>query len=306
MYHRVASPHRDPWDIAVPPELFDEQIAHLRKHRSPMSMNELVERLRSETLPADAVAVTFDDGYRDNLLNAKPILASHGVPATVFIATDFVGKSAPFWWDELTGMILESDAPLRHVQACGSDEVTLDWQAAEQADHDLSWKGWDPPQSGRQRAFYEIWRRLQSATPDGRDLVLNSLRRHLKAAEDPLGFPMTAAELEEITAGDLLTLEAHTVTHRALTDLDRAESRREIRESGQQCRALTRRRVDGFAYPYGNFDPEVRNDVAAEAFSWACTTEAVFLDAAKPDLLALPRMAATNVPLQCFTEMLLG
>jgi hypothetical protein len=64
MYHRVAVVQHDPWRLAVDPERFEEQIAYLKHHRTPMSMDELVHRLRSKTLPANAVAVTFDDGYR--------------------------------------------------------------------------------------------------------------------------------------------------------------------------------------------------------------------------------------------------
>src|SRR5216683_863200 len=74
MYHRVAFARHDPWGLAVDPERFEEQIAYAKQHRTPMSMEELVDRLRSKTLPANAIAVTFDDGYRDNLVNAKPVL----------------------------------------------------------------------------------------------------------------------------------------------------------------------------------------------------------------------------------------
>src|SRR5438309_2356455 len=119
MYHRVAFVQNDPWGLAVDPERFEEQIAYAKQHRSPMSVDEFVERLRSKSLPADAVAVTFDDGYRDNLVNAKPVLARYGVPATLFLATGFVDQDAPFWWDELATMILASTQAVheQHVLA---------------------------------------------------------------------------------------------------------------------------------------------------------------------------------------------
>ena len=65
----------------------------------PMQLAELVAGVGSDNLPRRAVAVTFDDGYADNLYNAKPILTALDVPATVFVTTGNLGKQ--FWWDEL-------------------------------------------------------------------------------------------------------------------------------------------------------------------------------------------------------------
>src|SRR5216683_2007269 len=134
MYHRVSFARHDPWGLAVDPERFEEQIAYVKRHRTPMSMEEMVDRLRSKTLPANAVAVTFDDGYRDNLVNAKPVLARHGVPATLFLAMGFVNRDIPFWWDELAAMILASTGPVRDEQVCGGETIILNWQQAERSD----------------------------------------------------------------------------------------------------------------------------------------------------------------------------
>jgi hypothetical protein len=72
MYHRVAEPACDPWNLAVSLDNFDQQMQVLRRNRRPLPMRQLVEGLRVGDLPERAVAVTFDDGYMDNLVNAKP------------------------------------------------------------------------------------------------------------------------------------------------------------------------------------------------------------------------------------------
>ena len=300
MYHRVASLRSDPWDLAVTPELFETQMAYLRQHRTPLAMDELVERWGTKTLPADAIGVTFDDGYLDNLVNGKPALVKHGVPATVFVATGFTGSGVPFWWDELAGMILESAVPFNRQVAVRDQAVVLSWGDMELADQDPAWRGWDEPQTARQRSYVAIWSKLQSATEAERAGVFTELREHLQAPADPLGIPMTPAQLDELVTGPLVSVGGHTVTHRALTDLDRSTSRFEIQESGEHCRALVAQPVHGFAYPYGNIDSEVRNDVAQSTFRWACTTEAQFLDAAGTDVYALPRITATNLPMRAF------
>ena len=111
MYHRVASPRVDPWDLAVQPERFAAQLEVLRATRRPLAMSEFVDRARRGRLPDDAVAITFDDGYADTLTQARPRLARAGIPATLFLATAFVGQRLEYWWDELArGLLIDDGA----------------------------------------------------------------------------------------------------------------------------------------------------------------------------------------------------
>ena len=296
MYHRVAYVRHDPWALAVEPERFEEQIAYVTQHRTPMSVEELVERLRSKTLPANAVAVTFDDGYRDNLVNAKPVLARYGVPATLFLATGFVGHDTPFWWDELATMILASTQALHDQQDVAGDAVTLDWGEAERSDLAGEWRAWDEPRTPRQSAYLDIWRRLRFATAEQRDLAMNTLRHRFGSAKDFLGSPMCSDEIRTLLCDGLVELGARTVTHPALTSLSSLECRREIVGSGQRCRELAAKCINGFAYPYGDMSVEVRHDVASLGFSWACSTEDGFVE--QPDVYALPRIAVPDAPVR--------
>ncbi len=93
MYHRIGTPAVDPWGLAVSPKHFDEQLAVLCRTRVVLSLPDLVSRLERGTLPANAAAVTFDDGYADNLSEASPRLLEAGVPATLFVATGFLDRT---------------------------------------------------------------------------------------------------------------------------------------------------------------------------------------------------------------------
>lgn len=102
LYHRVADLASDPQRLAVTPAHFEEHLRVIGDTCTPVALADVPSMLRApRRLPERAVAVTFDDGYRDNLHAAKPLLERHGVPATVFVASGYVGSGKPFWWDAL-------------------------------------------------------------------------------------------------------------------------------------------------------------------------------------------------------------
>jgi len=103
MYHRVASVRPDPWSLCVSPDHFAEHLDVLQKYH----------RVRLDQLspsgwsirPKLSVAVTFDDGYADNLHEAARLLSRYDTPATFFITTGYVGADHEFWWDELERIV---------------------------------------------------------------------------------------------------------------------------------------------------------------------------------------------------------
>jgi peptidoglycan/xylan/chitin deacetylase (PgdA/CDA1 family) len=104
MYHRIAAPAIDPWGLAVHPDRFEAHLAMLARRRRVLSVDEIVERLTAGSVPDNAVAITFDDGYADNLAEAQPRLAAHRMPATLFLTAGAIGQRREFWWDELADL----------------------------------------------------------------------------------------------------------------------------------------------------------------------------------------------------------
>ena len=109
-YHRVAHVTRDEYEVCVTPKHFAEQMEMVNKYAYPISLAKLVQYLKAGSLPPKSVAVTFDDGYADNLYEAKPILEKYQIPATVFVCTGYVGRE--FWWDELDRLVMSTQADL--------------------------------------------------------------------------------------------------------------------------------------------------------------------------------------------------
>ena len=79
----------------VNPKYFEKQIKHLVKHYKVVPLSEVFSNNKN------AVALTFDDGYKNNIEYAYPILKKYNVPATVFIIYDFIDSNTFAWWDRL-------------------------------------------------------------------------------------------------------------------------------------------------------------------------------------------------------------
>lgn len=305
MYHRVAVCPVDPWGLAVEPSAFEQQLDYLTQNRSPMPMQEYVLGLRRRNLPADAVAVTFDDGYRDNLVDALPLLLQYKVPATFFLATGFLDQREPFWWDELASMILACDAPRDNAVDVMGITIPLQWSVPANSEHDARWRAGKPARTDRQKTYLAIWRKLQRAPSEEQKRVMKTLRQHFAPVHDALGMPMSSEEVRTLAAASGASLGAHTVTHPLLTLRSSADRRRELEESRQRCVGLGM--VDaGFAYPYGDMNAEVRKDVAAVGFCWACSTETRLIGCEQPQIYALPRLPVSSDSLEAFHTFLRG
>ena len=294
MYHRITDDPLDFWDIAVSPARFDEHLDVLRRTRRPLPLDNFVRDLRAGSLPANAVALTFDDGYVDNLLAAKPRLAAADVPATVYITTGFVGETAALWWDELARRILVEDGPSTFELAVSGKRMSFDI-------------GGEPPVSGttglpwsarrwqkvprRRAAIKSIWENIRGLSDAERELVMDQLRlifpeRHYQAWT---GRVMTKAEVCSLVADGLVTIGAHTLTHPVLPDLEPDACQREIKESKRVCEALIGAPVKSFAYPYGDFNTAAHRAVSSSGFTFACSTLRAPVNPAS-DIFTLPRI----------------
>lgn len=99
LYHRIDNISNDPIMLTVSPETFEEHIKYINKFYKPISLTELINRIKNKSLKGDEICVTFDDGYKDNFINALPILEKYNTPATIFVTTYNLGNQASFEWD---------------------------------------------------------------------------------------------------------------------------------------------------------------------------------------------------------------
>ena len=300
MYHRIARLDHDPWELAVSPENFERQISMIAAECAPLKMSDFVGRLRAGTLRRNHVAITFDDAYLDNLTCARPILARHNVPSTVFAVSDYVRDGRGFWWDEWTRLVLAAPTRADFSLALGPHSFNFQWDATPAPSR---WRSWQAPHGARQATFTEAYPHLQKADPSLRDAFFESLRLRLGDARLPAERSMNTAELQAHLANDLFELGSHTMTHPPLARIDARTAATEIEASRDALVSLSGAQIAGIAYPYGSCSDEVEKMTAESGYDWACTTRSGGI---VPGLsqFALPRLAVRDWDVETFRRAL--
>jgi peptidoglycan/xylan/chitin deacetylase (PgdA/CDA1 family) len=298
-YHRVARVEHDPWGLAVQPELFAQQLQVLRRYGAVMTVERMMRELAAGALPRRAYAVTFDDGYIDNLLTAKPLLERYEVPATVFLCAGLLEGRGWFWWDALLYLLMEPAAlPERLEIALGKEtyRFTLSHAATQLSRQGYrDWRYWQPPPSQRHAIYLELSRHMSALSVAARHEALSQLSAWANVGLPALpdSRPMTWEDAAKLADGGLIEIGAHTLTHPSLPDLDTNLQRQEILGSKAACEEIAGRRLFSFAYPHGRHAPDTVKLVRDAGFSAACTTAAGAIQRSS-DPLRLPRIQMFN------------
>jgi peptidoglycan/xylan/chitin deacetylase (PgdA/CDA1 family) len=293
MYHRIADEPIDYFRLAVSPACFEEQLHVLRRTRHPLPLAHFVRDLVAGTLSPNAVALTFDDGYVDNLVAGKPRLAAADIPATVFLATGYIDCPERFWWDELARLFLLETGPQRFEIVIRGKAMQFDFGTESPAREDGSTPA--AQLTRRQSALWCLRQALLLLEDEERRSVMTKIRFRFggRDCRSRLGRAMTGEEVRALVTDGLVTIGAHTVTHPVLVGLQPAARHREISGSKLSCEALIGGSVTGFAYPYGDFDANARETVKATGFTFACSTR-YGPAAVRSDIFALPRIHVLN------------
>jgi peptidoglycan/xylan/chitin deacetylase (PgdA/CDA1 family) len=257
------------------------------------------------------VVVTFDDGYVNNLVNAKPLLERYDVPAAVFVAGGPSDEGLEFWWDELERLLLApgvlpetgelihagGSLPFALGESAVYDELTCSKHRA--------WRAWEDPPTPR-HALYCVWSKLLMAMSD---VEQRRFMRQLRAlvtdvpAPQPTMGRLSNSDLSALTEDGLITVGAHTMTHPALSALPLHRQRAEVDSNKAYLDFQLGHPVDSFAYPYGMYSPETTEVLRAARFKTAFTTRSGVARAGTEPLL-LPRVPPSDLDGEEFNRWL--
>jgi peptidoglycan/xylan/chitin deacetylase (PgdA/CDA1 family) len=282
--HHVRPPRPDRFQpnrlLEITPRFLSRVVEYLRRSDLDLvSLDEMHRRLEEGDFVRRFVCLTFDDGYRDTLAQAYPILKEAGVPFAVYVATSFPDRLGELWWLALEAVIARNDRVALEIDGrsrsfdCGTVE--------------------------EKRALYDElywWLRSRSTETELRAIVRNLAACYdVDIAAFCRDLCMGWEELAQLAVDPLVTIGAHTVSHPMLAKLSAQAARSEMDLSRSVIEAALLVRPQHLSYPVG--DPTAAGPrefkIAAElGFKTAVTTRPGVLFAEhREQLTALPRIS---------------
>jgi peptidoglycan/xylan/chitin deacetylase (PgdA/CDA1 family) len=266
--------------LEVRPKFFGRVIRRLRRAKVDLiSLDEMHRRMTERDFPRRFVCVTFDDGYRDNLEFAYPILQKYEVPFAIYVATSFADRIGELWWLALEAVIEQNERI--GLRLDGSDR----W--------------FDCRSVKEKRAVYDYiygyLRKLPSEAELRRVVRELSTRHRVDMDAFCARLCMDWNELAKLAADPLVTIGAHTVNHPILAKLDDKSVRAELENSRNVIEAALGARPQHLAYPVGDRSaagPREFKIASDLGFKTAVTTRpGVIFRRHTEHLTALPRIS---------------
>jgi peptidoglycan/xylan/chitin deacetylase (PgdA/CDA1 family) len=282
--HHVRPPRRDRFQpnrlLEITPRFLTRVVKYLKRSRVDLvSLDEMHRRLSEGDFARRFVCITFDDGYRDTMQFAYPILKEAGVPFAVYVPTSFPDRLGELWWLALEAVIARND---RIGLQIGGRNRTFDCTTL----------------ADKRTLYDELywWLRARPTETEMRDIIKNlAACYHVDIAAFCDELCMTWPELAELAADPLVTIGAHTVTHPMLAKLSDEAVRSEMDLSRSIIEAALSVRPAHLSYPIGDptsAGPREFTIAAALGFKTAVTTRpGVLFRSHARHLTALPRIS---------------
>lgn len=264
-YHRVMTlPDPATFDfdlelISTSPERFRAQMEMVKRRFRPMRLSDVAAMLEAgKPLPADAVVVTFDDGYDDNYRVAFPILRELGIPATFFVSTGHIDSGRPYAYDWLVHVILGTSAERLVLPELGMDLAI------------------PSERQGRRKLATRILSEMKEIDAIAQEALITRLEVEWQIPSDvtPVDCrPMTWTQLREMQAAGF-EIGSHGVNHRMLAKLSPQEMENEVRHSKETLERELGPVPMLMSYPVGGdraFDAQVIEATRAAGFQLACS-----------------------------------
>ena len=267
-YHKVINPEYGGLNLNVSPDKFEKQIIYLVKHYNIVSLNRIVEYIKTQKIVKDLVAITFDDGYKDNYTNAFPILKKYRIPATIFLSTGFIDTGNLPWWEKLS----------QAVRTILKEEINVKLSEAiyplriRKVLADL----FSMRDKNSYKRLASLISLLSEISEERRNTIITALLATISTSKrNGLNIykMLSWKEINEMKDNNI-SFGCHTVSHRDLTKIQPIQIKEEILHSKVLIEEKINKPVVFFAYPYGEkkyFNDRVIKILKENGFLCACT-----------------------------------
>jgi peptidoglycan/xylan/chitin deacetylase (PgdA/CDA1 family) len=260
VYHSINEYREDRIRIPniVTPTAFEAQIQSMASTACFITLQQYLDHRREgRPLSKKSIIITFDDGYKDNLTIASPILQKYGVPATFFISTGYIGTDEMKWEDQLSCMIRRTEAAAISVSLPSGN-----------ASFDIS------NDKEKFKVIEALVGALSHLSQAERLTILDELRGQFKlSCADHAGVMMTWDDVQRIANTPGYSVGSHTVTHPHLTRIPLSEALIEVTSSKEQLESEIKQPITSLSYPYGDFNSDIIAALKNVGYTCAGTIE---------------------------------
>lgn len=271
MYHRVLPGNND---SSIPLNIFKKQLQLLKNNFNIFPLQEVINKNQQN----HTVALTFDDGYYDFYTYIFPILKQMGMPATVFVTTDFISGRFWFWPDKIRYMLKKCSKKEIYIKQLNKRFFLL-------------------------KEYFDCWNSLADYAIklpiESRRVFIEELQQ-LTGVNLPEEVPeeykgVTWQQLEEMSASGLIEIGSHGVSHQILTQLTPYQTQVELEQSKKELEERLGKKISGFCYPNGmasDYSQSIQEKMKKTGYEYAVTA----YPSIKPlqDLMAINRYPASS------------
>lgn len=251
-YHRIADEPNPEDSLIVSLRNFEHQIVFLKRHYNLISGEELAEIITSgASFPQESCLITFDDGWRDNYTHAFPLLKKHGVPAVIFISTDYIGTDQTLWHERLLKLLTKIPS---HTSIIEIADALNKWPegVAKKIIGILKLSN-----ERRRSAINNLIEDLKRFDLEQINEINHGLE-FLSGSKGSNEFPsmLSWQEVSEMSKNNIY-FGSHTKSHPILTQINDHQIRAELIESKKIIEDRLRKPVHFLCYPNGNYNEKV-------------------------------------------------
>jgi len=239
LYHRVANDPINSQLLSVSPENFKAHLKEMAYNYRVISLRELLEEVSRAIFRPKTLAITFDDGYLDNLTHAVPLLNQHGLPATIFITSGMIGSHREFWWDAMERVFFDTPCLPEVFEIFLSGDLFRFELTIPEA---------------RLTAHDRLCEALRTKPVAEIESVIDRLLKwaNLPEAGRSSHGILDTDQVKGLSMMPGIEIGSHAVSHTMLSMLPPDQQKREIRISKRNLEKLLHGPIRFFSYPYGD------------------------------------------------------
>jgi len=252
---------------SIPTRVLEEQISLLSKYYNWVTIDEAVAMIAGDQQPVkNSIAITFDDGYTNNMTHALPILKRHGVKPVFYIPTAFLNSKEPFWFNRMD-YILQCETEPYVIEAGGR---SFEFDPTDRRKLSRSFKELRSFMKSKDWSDHELHRFIDDTCDRLERECEDSLQANL--ADDPWCSTMSEDSLRDLSTKNLATIGSHTVNHTRLDKVSAEECDAELSRSKTILENIIGTPCNHFCYPNGAIDPTARALVEKNGYGSAVTS----------------------------------